>query len=136
MRNGATVAEKAVIDASAVVDLLARSGGGPAALERLSSRELHAPAHLDAEVLSGLGRLHRAGALSAEDVMIRLGEFMTAPIARHDLAPLVTGAWQRRHRLRLADALYAELAERLGLPLITTDARLARVFPRAELLPA
>lgn len=130
------MAEKAVIDASAIVDLLARSGGGPAALVRLSGRELHAPAHLDAEVLSGLGRLHRAGALSADEVTIRLGEFINAPITRHDLAFLVAGAWQRRHRLRLADALYAELAERLGLPLITTDARLARVFPRAEILPA
>jgi len=136
MKNGATVAEKAVIDASAIVDLLARSGGGPGALVRLSGRELHAPAHLDAEVLSGLGRLRRAGALSADEVAIRLGEFITAPITRHDLAFLVAGAWQRRHRLRLADALYAELAERLGLPLITTDARLARVFPRAEILPA
>ena len=129
------MAERVVVDASAVVDLLAGMAGEPLALERLGNRELHAPAHLDSEVLSGLGRLHRAGALSAGEVTVRLGQFAAAPIIRHDLSFLLAGAWQRRHHLRLTDALYVELAQGLGLPLVTTDARLARAFPGAELLP-
>jgi len=36
----------------------------------------------------------------------------------------VLGAWARRDQLRLADALYVELAVSLGLSLITTDRRL------------
>jgi predicted nucleic acid-binding protein len=128
--------ESRVIDASALVDLLADPRRGGAVAGRLIDRDLHAPAHLDAEVLSGLGRLHRAGALTAERVRALLIEFAAAPITRHPLGPLLPGAWQRRHRLRLADALYAELAEALRAPLITTDARLARAFPAAELATA
>jgi len=42
------------------------------------------------------------------------------------------GAWLRRENIRLADALYVELAEQLDVPLITTDLRLARATPLAE----
>jgi len=38
----------------------------------------------------------------------------------------------RRVHMRLADALYVELAARLAVPLITTDRRLARATPVAE----
>lgn len=126
--------ERLVVDASALVDLLARPGPGRALTARLADGELHAPAHIDAEVLSGLGRLHRAGALTAEQVRGGLMHFAAAPVTRHPLAPLLAGAWQRRHQLRLADALYAELAEALGVPLITTDAQLGRGFLAAEVV--
>jgi predicted nucleic acid-binding protein len=129
------VTERLVVDASALVDLLAHPGPGRAITARLADGELHAPAHVDAEVLSGLGRLHRAGALTAEQVRMGLMNFAAAPVTRHALAPLLAGAWQRRHQLRLADALYAELAEALGVPLITTDARLAEAFSGAESVP-
>lgn len=66
---------------------------------------LHAPAHLDAEVLSGLGRIHRAGDLSAVEVTQHLDTVAVAPITRHDLPGLLAGAWGHRSRIRLADAL-------------------------------
>jgi predicted nucleic acid-binding protein len=99
----------------------------------MRDRELHAPAHLDAEVLSALGRLHRAGELSAALVERALGELISAPIRRHLLAGLLTGAWAARDKLRLVDALYVELAEKIGATLLTTDARLARECELAEL---
>jgi predicted nucleic acid-binding protein len=126
--------ERVVVDASALVDLLADPRPGAAVAARLTDRDLHAPAHLDSEVLSGLGRLHWAGALSAEQARARLVELAAAPITRHDLAPLLVGAWQRRHRLRLADALYVELAESLGVTLVTADARLASAAPGVEVV--
>lgn len=91
---------------------------------------MHAPAHLDAEVLSALGRLHRAGELAESFVTAALDRLHAAPIERHRLAPLLKGAWMRRDSQRLVDALYLELAAALGpVPILTTDARLARSHP-------
>jgi predicted nucleic acid-binding protein len=126
--------ERLVVDASALVDLAAGAGRSPAIIDRLRGAGLHAPAHLDAEVLSALGRLQRAGHLSPRQVATRLAWLAAAPIERHPLAPLLAGAWRRRHRLRLADALYAELAEGLGATMVTTDAHLAAAVPGAEVM--
>ena len=121
------MAEAVVIDASALVDLLLGGPLGRAVSARVSGHGLHGPAHLDAEVLSALGRLHRAGELRIATASAMLHRFVEAPIERHALADLVEGAWARRATLRLADALYIELAARLDLPLVTTDARLRHV---------
>jgi len=122
--------EELVIDASAVVDLLLRNDCGVG--RRMRGCALHAPSHLDAEVLSALGRLHRAGLLSAGDVGERLAALADAPVQRHELAPLLRGAWERRDNLRLVDSLYIELADRLGCRVLTTDQRLAEVSSVAE----
>lgn len=115
---------EAVADASALVDLLLANDFGQAVGKRLTGTGLHAPAHVDAEVLSALGRLHRAGDLAAADVEAKLTVLAAAPISRHGVGDLLLGAWARRHRLRLADALYVELAAQLDCPLVTTDRRL------------
>lgn len=104
--------------------------------KRLSGHELHAPAHLDAEVLSAIGRLHRAGHLSARRAAPRIEQLAAAPIERHLLPTLLTGAWRLRHNLRLVDAPYVELANRIDAPIITTDGGLAAAAPDAELLGA
>ncbi len=113
-----------VVDASAVVDLLLGNALGKLVATRLAGNELHAPAHLDAECLSAFGRLHRAGDLTAVTVEGMLSHLGSAPIARHPVGELITGAWQRRANLRLADALYVELANQLGIAMLTTDMRL------------
>jgi len=124
---------EAVADASALVDLLLGNELGGAVKRRIAGHALHAPAHLDAEVLSALGRLQRAGSIEHDDVETMLHELAAAPIQRHPVSGLLIGAWARRHQLRLADALYVELAMTGGLPLITTDRRLNPV-PIAEIL--
>lgn len=125
-------AKTIVVDSSAVVEALIGTRVGVAVRGRMRGCELHAPAHLDAEVLSALGRLHRAGDLSATTVANALGELAAAPIARHQLADLLAGAWAMRDRLRLVDALYVQLSSSLGTRLVTTDARLARESDIAE----
>lgn len=125
-----------VVDASALVDLLLGEVLGEAVAARVEGAVLHAPAHVDAEVLSGLGRLHRSGRLTASAVGVRLSAMAAAPVARHPLANLIGGAWERRGTLRVADALYVELAAGLAAPLLTTDARLARAVPLAEVVTA
>ena len=126
--------ERVVLDASALIDLLGERGASQAVRGRIHGRILNAPAHLDAEVLSGLGRLHRGGELAAETVAAQLAAVAVAPITRHSVGDLLAGAWARRHQLRLADALYVELAERLDVVLITTDQALGRATPTAEVV--
>lgn len=124
-----------VVDASAIVDLLCGTELAEAVQQRLSEERLLAPAHVDAEVLSALGRLQRAGALAEAEVAERLELLAASPLERRPLAQLLAGAWKRRHNLRLVDALYVELAARLDdAPLITTDSGMASTYAGAELL--
>ncbi len=132
----ASASESAVVDASVLVDLLAGSENASVVHNRLRRCVLHAPAHIDAEVLSALGRLYRAGALSDDDVTAGLARLEIAPLKRHPVAGLVAGAWLRRDSFRLVDAVYVELAARLQLRLLTTDLRLARSCSSAEVIAA
>jgi len=61
--------EIVVVDVSVLVDLLAGTDYGPSAKARLAGTVMYAPAHLDAEALSALGRLQRAGALTRQLVV-------------------------------------------------------------------
>ena len=88
---------------------------------------------MDAEVLSALGRLQRAGVIEADSVETMLHLLADAPIQRHPVTGLLLGAWARRHQLRPADAVYVELAISLGVPLVTTDGRL-RPVPVADIV--
>ena len=126
--------ETVVLDTSALVEALIGTQLGASVRQRLRGCELHAPAHVDAEVLSALGRLHRAGELDVTAVSTALGELALAPIIRQPLAGLLAGAWAARDQLRLVDALYVELAVALQATLVTTDARLARARPGIVLI--
>ncbi|MBA2559211.1 MAG: type II toxin-antitoxin system VapC family toxin [Propionibacteriales bacterium] len=126
------MAKPVVVDASALVDVLVGTPHAAAVRARLDECLWHAPAHLDAEVLSALGRLSRAGHLDIAEVDERLALVGSMPLSRQPLPPLLAGAWGRRGELRLVDALYVELAHQLSAPLITTDRRLARATPLAE----
>ena len=124
--------ETLVLDASAMVDLLLGDESAVAIRLRLLNSQIHAPAHFDAEVLSALGRLNRAGHLPAAAVASLLPRIENARIHRHPLSPLLAGAWNRRGGLRLVDALYVELAERLDSSIVSTDDRLVAAAPRAQ----
>jgi predicted nucleic acid-binding protein len=123
-----------VVDASLLVEVVIRRTGWRALAETFRAATLHAPAHVDVEVMSALARLSRGGVLTGEQADQALTRFGTAPIRRHQLPDLVAGAWARTDRLRVADALYVELAATLGTRVLTTDARLARATKLAELI--
>jgi predicted nucleic acid-binding protein len=123
-----------VVDASALVEALLGTDLGVRARGRMRGHVLHAPAHLDAEVLSALGRLFRASKLAESAVGAALKDLTEAPIQRHSLVPLLSGAWERRETHRLVDALYVELTEVLASKILTTDVRLARSAAQAELV--
>lgn len=128
------MAEKLVIDASAMVDYLVDSPLAARVAERIANNEILVPAHFDAEVLSALGRLHRGGELSEAEVEARVALTAQAPFHRHLLPPLLEGAWARHHNVRLVDALYIELANQVDATIITTDYGMSAVSGDAEYL--
>jgi predicted nucleic acid-binding protein len=107
---------------------------GRAVGARLRGSAWHAPAHIDAEVLSALGRLERAGRLNGVEAAEGLLALSELPIKRHAVSPLLLGAWTLRSELRLVDGLYVELARQPGMRLITTDQRLAWATSIAEVI--
>ena len=130
------MAEPVIVDASALVDVLIGTDHAAASRARLHDTAWHAPAHIDAEVLSALGRLARAGQLQPDEVTERLELLASMPMRREPLPPLLAGAWDRRGDVRLVDALYLELANQFQVRLVTTDQRLARATPLAEVITA
>jgi predicted nucleic acid-binding protein len=126
--------EEVVVDASALLDLMISSRAGPALSARTEGCSLHAPGHVDAEVLASLGHLEQSGLLSSDAVFCYAETMAPAPIERHPVAGLMAGAWWRRDHLPLSVALYVELARTLGATLVTSDPELARATQLAELV--
>lgn len=126
------MAERLVVDASAMVDYLVDSPLAHRVAQRIRESEVSVPAHFDAEVLSALGRLHRGGDLSKLEVEERVALTAEAPFQRHPLPPLLEGAWALHHNVRVVDALYIELAKQLEVKIVTTDAGLASAATNAE----
>lgn len=114
-----------VIDASIVVDLLARFE--PAPLEQLMfapGTVMVAPALLDIEVMQVLRRLDQSGAIPGSRSNA-LAIFKALRIRRYPHAPLLDAIWQLRSNLTAYDAAYVALARLLGADLVTRDRRLA-----------
>lgn len=118
-----------VVDASAIVEVLRRTDRGARVGAALRGAVLGAPAHLDAEVLSALGRLERAGGAEGDAADAAIGRLLRLPVRRHPLQPLLPRAWELRTNVALRDALYVACAEALDATLVTLDERLARAVP-------
>ena len=91
--------------------------------------------HLDAEVLSALGRLVRASDAEPSRVTRALDRLVRLPVERFPIAPLIKRAWDLRGHIALRDGLYIACAETLGATLLTLDGRLARSAPVPVELP-
>jgi predicted nucleic acid-binding protein len=128
------VTESLVLDASAMATMLVAGQAAQPIAERIRGAAVHVPANFDAEVLSALGRLHRAGEISEDSVGRCLDALAQAPFTRHQLASLVGPAWSQRENMCLVDALYAALAAEISAPIITLDRGLAAAAPHAELI--
>jgi predicted nucleic acid-binding protein len=116
-----------VIDASAMVDYLTDGRYAEAVQERIgaTSSWLWAPQLIDAEVGHSLRRGARLGQISARSARAALGELADLRLMRIDHRLLLDRAWALRENVSFYDGLYVALAEELGAPLVTLDARLA-----------
>lgn len=115
-----------VVDTSAVVEALAGRSPAPALIERLvTDGDLHAPHLIDVELLHVLRRLVGAGHLASDRAEDARSDFAELRITRYGHEPLADRMWQLRDNLTAYDAAFISLAESLGVPLMTCDARLA-----------
>lgn len=116
----------AVVDASVLAAFYAADDPRRTAVsERLAVGDaLLAPAHLDAEVVSALRGMARGNPVLSRAVPGALRHLAGFPIRRIPLAPLMERMWELRETITPYDAAYVALAERLGGPLITCDAKL------------
>lgn len=123
------MSDEYVVDSSVVSNAVMGKGAvGKAARRLLDSVVAHAPHLIDAEVGSVLRRQERRGILGAEEAG-PVGMRMLETIVDHRYPHhgwLATEAWKLRHNMTFYDALYAALAARLDIPLLTSDERLSR----------
>jgi predicted nucleic acid-binding protein len=115
-----------VVDASVLVTHLTAGEGHRSVAARLREGELWAPHLIDAEVGHTLRRTVRLGELSDRAARAALDDLRELPLRRARHRGLLDRAWGLRENVSFYDGLYIALAERLGLPLLTLDARLAR----------
>ncbi len=117
-----------VVDASIVFRLLANVKGDDLLRRRLA-RKVHAPALIDVEITSVV-RGHVITSkpevhISEERAQIMLRRYAELRIVRHPMAPLRSRVLQLRNNLTAYDGMYVALAELLGVPLLTDDAKFA-----------
>jgi len=116
-----------VLDASAAIELLLNTPAGERVAARLAdpAESLHAPHLLDLEVAQVLRRAEAAGALSRQRARAALQDFEALGLHRYAHDVLLPRIWDLRANVTAYDAAYLALAEVLGAPLLTCDARLA-----------
>jgi len=116
-----------VVDASVVAPAVADGGGdGRRYRRRLRGERPAAPDLLRVEVLAVLRRQHRLGGLDAGQVAAAVDDLLDLEVEVYPTGPLLRRAWELRENVTSYDACYVALAEALGCPLLTADARLSR----------
>lgn len=116
-----------VVDASTVVAALIDSGtDGRWAEALLASDALAAPHLLTAEAANILRRSVAARAISAEQASLAHADLLDLRAELFPYAPFASRIWELRENVTCYDAWYVAVAEALGAPLATLDARLAK----------
>lgn len=116
-----------VIDASAAVELLARTDRGAAlrALLPVAAVPWVPDGLFDAEVGSVLRRWDLRSVLTPEQGTATALRMRTWQVRRASVRVLHDDAWALRHNVTYTDGLYVALAQRIGAALLTDDHKLA-----------
>lgn len=125
-----------VVDGSLVVAALVDSGmNGRWAETLLAGDSLAAPHLLTAEAANILRRSVVARAISAEQASLAHADLLDLRVEMFPYAPFASRIWELRENVTCYDAWYVAVAEALGAPLATLDARLAKApGPRCQFM--
>ncbi|HEU5127779.1 MAG TPA: type II toxin-antitoxin system VapC family toxin [Glycomyces sp.] len=117
-----------VVDASVIVRLLLARKDDAKLREQFDNRTriLHAPNHLDLEVISAVVGMLKGAKLTEDRAREMVASYQRLRIKRHDVALLGGRLVTLRHNFTVYDAAYIALAEQLQMPLLTSDAKFAR----------
>ncbi|MFE1594640.1 type II toxin-antitoxin system VapC family toxin [Nocardia sp. NPDC058705] len=117
-----------VVDASAISTALLRKDAVGSAVARLiENSTCHAPHLIDAEVGNVLRRHERKELIDSTTATVGLRMLSTMIDQRYTQHGwLAEEAWRLRHTITFYDGLYAALAARLDVVLLTSDAKLSR----------
>jgi predicted nucleic acid-binding protein len=120
------VSDLLVIDASAVIlTLVGHDERGLAVAERLCGVGLVAPDVLGYEVMNGFRGLCVSKKLSKSQARRALDDWHRLGVETWSLSTVEDRVWALADNLTAYDAAYVALAERLEVPLLTGDRRLA-----------
>lgn len=130
-----------VVDASVLANAIADDGvdGVRARAALADAGRLAAPDLVDVEAVSVLRRRWLAHDLPARRFSAAIRDLEDLPLDRYPALRLMRRAYELRENVTAYDAAYVALAEALGCPLVTADARLARapgIRCEVEVVPA
>jgi predicted nucleic acid-binding protein len=116
-----------VLDASVLANAIGddSTDGQRARKVLLDAGEAVIPDLADLETTSVLRRRWRGGHLSAARFQAALEDLAALPLVRYPARPLLPRIFELHDNVTPHDACYVALAESLGCPLVTADARLA-----------
>lgn len=115
-----------VLDASAALKMILRHEGSDALAARVIGQDIHAPALVEVDIVSGLGRLQRQRRIAEDRAMIGLEWFLNLGVEQHHGPELTRRIFALRHSLSAYDAAYVAVAELIEAPLVTADGKLSR----------
>ena len=114
-----------VIDASVVYHLVLNTDRAPSIVAHLDDH-LFAPDLLVTELVERVRRLVSGRVVTAKRAAVAMEVLREMDVEYLHVWPYLTRLWELHPNVTAFDACYVALAEDLGCPLVTADARLAR----------
>jgi len=115
-----------IMDACALMAVIVKEPERELVIELTQGAVMVSPAMMPYEIANALTRMMRRGIIEKERMISAFGYFKKISIraVENDIERALEIAW--RYKAYAYDACYLELAQRLGLPLLTFDSNMIR----------